>query len=530
MNQKIQRIVYVLLICLIGSALVRAVMVTPVAKIQSSEEGILSEGDWKIEKLEEEGKVYTEYSLRLPEMVSKDMVAVIKGYAASISVFLNQEEIYSYQDTYREKGECWELTELPEDAAGGLFTLRILQHSSDIAAPEDIICIGEKNAVFLKVLSENLWSVIWGAVIFLAGAVMGIGSIIIRTKVSKNVQKEVDYLSEFFLRAGIWLITDSRILQLVTGRTGVIALVSFTAFMLMPCSFLKFFEKMMFHKEKSIEALYWLHLINAGISLILYTFRIVPLHQSLWRGHLLLLISIGVVVKTAVTEIVRYKNQRMKEIAVGVGAFLVCGGISLICFYQKELILYPLFCGLGILVLMIFLFRSAFERLKYYMVTSASVERYWKIANTDSMTHLGNRMAFVSQQENSKAENTTCIVMDINDLKKANDKYGHQEGDRLIEAAAECIEEAFGDIGKCYRIGGDEFAVILDSVPEEVVQAGILKMECCMEEKSRGRKVPVRVAYGYAVQENGNGSFEELFHQADVNMYLKKKEMKRENS
>ena len=59
------------------------------------------------------------------------------------------------------------------------------------------------------------------------------------------------------------------------------------------------------------------------------------------------------------------------------------------------------------------------------------------------------------------------IAIDINGLKAVNDKYGHDAGDKLIVGAARCIEKCFGDKGKVYRIGGDEYAAILTSVQEE---------------------------------------------------------------
>ncbi|MFR3283861.1 MAG: diguanylate cyclase domain-containing protein [Clostridium fessum] len=45
--------------------------------------------------------------------------------------------------------------------------------------------------------------------------------------------------------------------------------------------------------------------------------------------------------------------------------------------------------------------------------------------------------------------------------KRVNDTYGHVAGDELIRAAADCMKNSFNEYGKVYRIGGDEFAVII---------------------------------------------------------------------
>ena len=53
------------------------------------------------------------------------------------------------------------------------------------------------------------------------------------------------------------------------------------------------------------------------------------------------------------------------------------------------------------------------------------------------------------------------ISIDLNGLKRVNDTYGHVAGDELIRAAADCMKNSFNEYGKIYRIGGDEFAVII---------------------------------------------------------------------
>ncbi len=53
------------------------------------------------------------------------------------------------------------------------------------------------------------------------------------------------------------------------------------------------------------------------------------------------------------------------------------------------------------------------------------------------------------------------ISLDLNGLKKANDTLGHSAGDELICAASNCMKFAFASYGKIYRIGGDEFVVLI---------------------------------------------------------------------
>ena len=57
---------------------------------------------------------------------------------------------------------------------------------------------------------------------------------------------------------------------------------------------------------------------------------------------------------------------------------------------------------------------------------------------------------------------TDVIVLDMNYLKEANDRYGHDVGNKLIRAAAQTISDVFKR-SPVFRIGGDEFLIILQN-------------------------------------------------------------------
>ncbi len=97
-------------------------------------------------------------------------------------------------------------------------------------------------------------------------------------------------------------------------------------------------------------------------------------------------------------------------------------------------------------------------------------------ANTDKLTGLYNRRAYSKKirELSEKLPERCCVVMaDINGLKEANDTRGHNVGDELITGAAACMSQAFQDFGTVYRLGGDEFCVLMTGTAEDA--AGCLK-------------------------------------------------------
>ncbi len=96
----------------------------------------------------------------------------------------------------------------------------------------------------------------------------------------------------------------------------------------------------------------------------------------------------------------------------------------------------------------------------------AMVQQLQGVALTDSLTGLGNRMAFDKKIEEIATEGISpqdwvMLMLDVNGLKYTNDIFGHAAGDSLILAAANAIRETYGKQGECYRLGGDEFVVLI---------------------------------------------------------------------
>lgn len=81
-------------------------------------------------------------------------------------------------------------------------------------------------------------------------------------------------------------------------------------------------------------------------------------------------------------------------------------------------------------------------------------------SKVDSLTNLLNRKSFDTSMKKLNYP-TALIVIDANNFKEVNDQYGHQTGDYVLQKVSQIILKSYSNVGYCFRIGGDEFAVIL---------------------------------------------------------------------
>lgn len=154
-----------------------------------------------------------------------------------------------------------------------------------------------------------------------------------------------------------------------------------------------------------------------------------------------------------------------------------------------------------------------------------------ELAYSDGLTGVKNRTAYLEQLDKYNSNDTIGIVfLDINNLKTVNDNLGHEFGDELIVISANIITNSFGQFGNVYRIGGDEFCVLMnDSNPKSKYELGLKTFEQLINEVNKAKQHPfaVQIAHGFSVCESATRKkLDEAIAKADNKMYKNKKEQK----
>lgn len=145
-----------------------------------------------------------------------------------------------------------------------------------------------------------------------------------------------------------------------------------------------------------------------------------------------------------------------------------------------------------------------------------------QLSEEDKMTSLYNRNKYIKmvQEYYPTVQKVGVIFWDVNGLKETNDTLGHEYGDYLITSISASIQEITEETKKVYRIGGDEFVMIVEGATEEIMNEVLEKWQQKIEKKNNVSKITLSASVGYAI---GSGKeIEEVIKQADVNMYEEK--------
>ena len=153
------------------------------------------------------------------------------------------------------------------------------------------------------------------------------------------------------------------------------------------------------------------------------------------------------------------------------------------------------------------------------------------MAYTDSLTGVKTKNAYILAEEkinkrigNGEVEKLGIAIFDLNDLKNINDTHGHNAGDQAIVNACHLVCEVFKH-SPIYRVGGDEFVVILEGEDYDRRLSLIQEFNKRIETNIKNEGVVVSAGLAIYVKDEDK-DLNSIFKKADANMYEHKKYLK----
>ena len=151
------------------------------------------------------------------------------------------------------------------------------------------------------------------------------------------------------------------------------------------------------------------------------------------------------------------------------------------------------------------------------------------LAEHDPLTRLLNRHAFADRLESEMTRSTrygrpfTLVVLDVDGFKSVNDRHGHLAGDAALEQLGLVLRAGLRAADTAYRIGGDEFALLLPETSAPEARAAIERIAEDLEAAGDRAGTPLRASFGVIVGEGGLTDAERLLRSADAAMYEAKR-------
>lgn len=491
---------------------------------------------------------YQQFSIynTLPEQLTGDCSFCFRSKNIFYSVYIDGKAVYTpyvpesifYPESF---GTRWNYIALSPEDAGKQIELRITTVYESSRTGLSYVSLGSSGGAILNTMQSKLIAFISCISLLFVGLLLMIADIPINIQAKKN--HELLYLGLFSISIAVWCLTETNLLQFFLGDSRMLLVISCCSLMLIPIPMVLYLDSAFgFQKKAVVPLLSILSFADFLVCMLLHLLKIADLHETLTVTHIILVISAIILLYTIGRHSLIKGKDQVKNIyrilrGIGLCSISVATGIDIFRFYRGNSGDTAMFVRIGLLIFIICYGTSSLEKTINAVKLGIQTEFVSQLAYRDGLTGVGNRTAFQEHLVNLEEQKNDLpaigiIMFDVNDLKFINDHMGHQAGDNLLIQSATLIKTIFDKFdGDCYRIGGDEFSVLLSG--EQVQQRceqGLEQFQQLMSESNQNGQLPFRIsiAHGYALYDESNlgQSLINIYQLADAHMYEHKKWLK----
>lgn len=376
--------------------------------------------------------------------------------------------------------------------------------------------INTKSALILEKVQNEFLGTFLNFIILVAGLVIIIISFIEKKNTIKN--KSSIYLGVTTIMYASWSCTFSFTSYLLLKNSLFIHYLNYFSLFFFSIALVCYIENTI--DEVKLKKEYYTLVVTISILTILHILRILEYTES-EKIFMLIFIIVSLIATIKVVKTIRKEKKDLSEIVILFLMALILINSGFLLFDNKSLLEITRICASLLAGVNIYL---AVKELMNEFSLIQEAKTLKEIAYKDNLTKIANRYALDSDLKEIDIKDICFVSLDLNNLKYYNDNFGHSYGDKLIKEASKILEKTYGNV---YRVGGDEFLVLLKNKSlEELFE---LKQEMRQNIDTYNKNhigIILEIASGCSVYNENDKTYEDILKRADDEMYKDKKYLK----
>lgn len=426
------------------------------------------------------------------------------------------------------EASVWYIVELPPNIQGKTLSMRISSNEKVFSGSLNSIYVGAGDTLLYKTILDQKTGLLMAGILL----IFGVFALIVSLTVRSFLDNRVMYLGAFFILVGVWIFSETRLLQFFTGNRLIIGGISYMMLSLIPIPFILYLrDAVLIVNQKICTRIAIFFTANFLFNIGFQTFGIASFISSITFTNTMIFILLAYIVLQLLFEAIKLNNLEAKKFLMYISLLVLFLLIEIYYFYVGLFEYTSVFTRIGVLTFLVFIASSTFKQLDELILKKKEAEVMKRLAYTDILTGGNNRLAYERDLEilitDSKVAEFRVVLMDINDLKLINDRFGHSEGDRMIKEFYQIVKSVFALKANIYRLGGDEFTCILEDIDTCMYSQKIKEIEKALEDLSKNLGYSVNVAIGSDVFTNGGSQkIKDFLDHIDKLMYANKRFLK----
>ncbi|AOM82009.1 putative diguanylate cyclase (GGDEF domain) [Salisediminibacterium beveridgei] len=466
----------------------------------------------------------------LPRAFDQHQSILFRSSLQYVDVYLDGELIHqSLDSTWRglhlPLASHWLIVEIPEGSAGADLHVDFTSPFSAMSGQVNAVHYGSPGDIHVHLLSEFGYDFLYSLVVIGVGLIMLLSYLIFKT----IKPFEMLYLGLFITGMGIWFLAESRMIQYVTGDQFIIGSLAYLSIALVPIPILIYLRDVIFTGKSRLISFFvyvvfvWFVLIGfLQLSGIAGFFQTAP--YTLMGSLIICTVMIGLMIH----EYYLYKNADAAKFLFALSILIAFAFLEGFIFFFSSPVFISNVMKIGFFLFIFILGMNTVQSFMKRLKKLQESEIFEELAFTDQLTGGYNRMAFERDVDDLFAEaddpsKYRLVYIDINEMKSINDVFGHRSGDEAIKTVYGIMVSVFEELGRCYRIGGDEFACIVEVPDEEDYKKLQQEIISAVTEEDKAVSYQLSIALGSAVYNpETSGAIADWMHRADKAMYSHK--------
>ena len=469
---------------------------------------------------------------KLPVNVKDNEYLCLWSSQKNLSVFVDGNKLYSYTasdfpDFLRMDGFLYHMIPLSSEHAGKELSVSMAFRLDDSGYTTfRPAYYGTQSEIIFEMSRQYGVSFLASFLLLFLSVIILILGLVFRQFFNYNYS--LLYIGLFSFLISLWFIFESRFFQVFVTNPLYQVFYVYLTLMLVPFPLSRFLNTLSSHDDWVLKVFELLSVTMAAVYLCLQLLDIVDLTQSkLPMNIMVTLFSLYTIFYLA-----RGVHGKRFKLTMYLPAFsfLVLGTIAEVIHTNFIDSTKSPFLELGMMMFVILLCVNVWQQAYKQLELAREAEYYQQLAMTDMATGVKNRTAFYEVTENTsfkpqEQSNTVLTIFDLNNLKTVNDTLGHLEGDRLIASFAKHLRQEFENFGDLYRIGGDEFVMLSNTLGQATLDEKLINLAQTLRKAPSGH--PIEFAYGYKYfKATSPTDYQKALQHADEKMYTNKSDMK----
>ncbi|MEG1987746.1 MAG: GGDEF domain-containing protein [Oscillibacter sp.] len=451
---------------------------------------------------------------------------ILQANHTFMTILLDGEELYRVEPRPYSLGNYFTRIPLPQEAHGALLEIRVTVPESGLTRVSMHALVIANEAAFLtQQILRDVPALILNTLIFLSGLLLMALAVMGRKSIDPY---RMLLRGAFALNCALYFACETYSVVFLVSGSRIVYIADMLSFALLgPMLLVLLGWELEDWRGRWLHTIAWIGLAMAVTQIALSQLLGVELRRLLPMTHAVQIVGILAMLVCIAYGLLYKKSNR----GLYLGGLIALGGaVDMVLFLCEVGENDVFFLKIGLLAYLLYQM-DQFVRLLMKRSAEEARESYYKtLAMQDPLSHCYSRAAFELDRDAWRGEPVrTVFFLDLNNLKSTNDLYGHSAGDQLIHAFGSVLNQVFCSVGKCYRVGGDEFWAVCDGLPPGQSADMMQAAQRAIDGYNRFSTLPSPLSYAIGACDTAEtqGDLSRAIELADARMYENKRAVKK---